>query len=233
MSSQHPKITNIESDYSGNTVLMSKQGYQDLVGTSDGQNLFWTTDVKAELPIKMPSTGIASEIRPDTLSNVMRKTAKERGDAPALKIQRGKDLKEYTWTWNQYYGESFAFARSLQAVGVEERKAVNIFGYNSPEWAICFFGSIIHNNVVSGVYITNGPEACHYQAEHSEAEVIVVDTAEQLKLYMGLIDSLPMIKAVVAWGIDSVPAEYASDSRVYTYKAFLEIGKKVNDDEIT
>ena len=110
---------------------------------------------------------------------------------------------------------------------------MNIFGYNSPEWAICFFGSIIHNNVVSGVYITNGPEACHYQAEHSEAEVIVVDTAEQLKLYMGLIDSLPMIKAVVAWGIDSVPAEYASDSRVYTYKAFLEIGKKVNDDEIT
>jgi hypothetical protein len=49
---------------------------------------------------------------------------------------------------------------------------------------------------------------------------------------MGLIDSLPMIKAVVAWGIDSVPAEYASDSRVYTYKAFLELGKKVNDDEI-
>jgi hypothetical protein len=50
---------------------------------------------------------------------------------------------------------------------------------------------------------------------------------------MTLIDSLPMIKAVVAWGIDSVPAEYASDSRVYTYKAFLELGKKVNDDEIT
>lgn len=86
MTSQHPKITNIESDYSGNTVLMSKQGYQALVGTSDGRNLFWTTDVRAELPIKMPSTGIASEIRPDTLSNVMRKTAKERGDAPALRI---------------------------------------------------------------------------------------------------------------------------------------------------
>jgi len=42
-----------------------------------------------------------------------------------------------------------------------------------------------------------------------------------------------MVKAVVAWGIDSVPAEFASDSRVYTYKAFLELGKKVNDDEIT
>ena len=61
----------------------------------------------------------------------------------------------------------------------------------------------------------------------------MVDTADQLKLYMGIIDSLPMVKAIVAWGIDTVPAEYASDSRVYTYKAFLEIGKKVDDDEIT
>jgi long-chain-fatty-acid--CoA ligase ACSBG len=47
-------------------------------------------------------------------------------------------------------------------LGVEERKAVNIYGFNSPEWAIAFMGSIMHNNVVSGVYITNGPEACHY-----------------------------------------------------------------------
>lgn len=63
-------------------------------------------------------------------------------------------------------------------MGVEERKAVNIYGFNSPEWAIAFMGSIMHNNVVSGVYITNGPEACHYQALHSEAQVIVVDTLE-------------------------------------------------------
>ena len=43
-------------------------------------------------------------------------------------------------------------------------KAVNIMGFNSPEWAIAFFGSILHNNVVSGVYITNGSDACKYQA---------------------------------------------------------------------
>ena len=41
---------------------------------------------------------------------------------------------------------------------------------------------------------------------------------------MGLLDSLPEVKAVVAWGIDSIPSEFISDSRVYTYKNFLEIG---------
>jgi long-chain-fatty-acid--CoA ligase ACSBG len=76
----------------------------------------------------------------------------------------------------------------LLKLGVEERKAVNIMGFNSPEWAIAYHGSIFHNNVVSGVYITNGPAACHYQAENSEAQVIVVDTLDQLKLYMEIID---------------------------------------------
>ena len=78
----------------------------------------------------------------------------------------------------QYWNDSLAFARSLKAIGVEQRKAVNVFGYNSPEWAIAFWGSMMHDNVVSGVYVTNGPEACQYQAEHSEAQVIVVDTLD-------------------------------------------------------
>lgn len=73
-------------------------------------------------------------------------------------------------------------------------------GFNSPEWAVAFFGAIAHNNVVSGVYITNGPQACQYQAQHSEAQALVVDTAEQLTLYMSIIDQLPEVKAIICWG---------------------------------
>ena len=67
-----------------------------------------------------------------------------------------RDNKEYTWTWNEYASSCMAFARGLRAIGVDDRKSVNIMGFNSPEWAIACFGSIFHNNVVSGVYITNG-----------------------------------------------------------------------------
>jgi len=49
-------------------------------------------------------------------------------------------------------------------------------GHNAPEWTIAFIGGVFANLVSSGVYITNGPESCLYQAEHSEAEVIVVDS---------------------------------------------------------
>lgn len=55
-----------------------------------------------------------------------------------------------------------AFAKTLTKLGVNERKAVNIMGFNSPEWAISFFGAVLHNNVGTGVYITNGPQACLY-----------------------------------------------------------------------
>ena len=166
-----------DSSSLGSTILMSSQGYADLVGSQDGKNLYWTTDINTELPIKMGQTGMSSG-RPETLSNLFKKAVLEQQDNMAIKVMR--DKKELTWTWRQYYNQSMAFAKSLHAIGVDERKAVNIMGFNSPEWAIAYHGSILHNNVVSGVYTTNGPEACHYQAEHSEAQVIVVDTLPQL-----------------------------------------------------
>jgi long-chain-fatty-acid--CoA ligase ACSBG len=87
-----------------------------------------------------------------------------------------RDGKELSLSWNQYYSESLAFAKALHVIRIDERKAVNIMGFNSPEWAIAYCGSMMHNNVVSGVYTTNGMEASLYQAEHSEAQVIVVET---------------------------------------------------------
>ena len=63
---------------------MSKQGYLDLIGNKDGQDLYWTTDIKTELPIKMPATGLGAEIKPDTMPNCFRNTAIRRGDAAAM-----------------------------------------------------------------------------------------------------------------------------------------------------
>ena len=89
-----------------------------------------------------------------------------------------RENKEFMWTWKQFYDDSASFAKSLSRLGVDPRKAINICGFNSAEWAISFFGGIMHNNVVSGVYTTNGADACLYQAQHSDAQVIVVDTLD-------------------------------------------------------
>jgi len=125
-----------------------------------------------------------------------------------------------------------SFAKSLHKIGVDSRKSVNIMGFNCPEWAIAYYGSMMHNNVVSGVYTTNGADACQYQAEHSEAQVIVVETINHLKIYMSIIDQIPEVKALVCWGVDQIPDDLQKDSRIYTYKNFLDLGSKIEDNVI-
>lgn len=54
------------------------------------------------------------------------------------------------------------FAKAMSSIGITERKSVNITGFNSVEWAISYFGGLFYDCVVTGVYITNVPEACLY-----------------------------------------------------------------------
>jgi hypothetical protein len=45
-------------------VQLSTKGFADLVGCEGGENLYWTTDLNVELPIKMGRTGVAADIKP-------------------------------------------------------------------------------------------------------------------------------------------------------------------------
>lgn len=120
------------------------------------------------------------------------------------------------------------FAKALWHLGVTEKSAVAIMGFNSPEWAIACMGSVLYNAVFTGIYITNAADACLYQTTHSDAEVVVVDNLDQLKRFTCNLDKLPKVKAFVVWGEKSLPAEFQG-SRFFLWKDFLETGNKVPD----
>jgi len=42
----------------------------------------------------------------------------------------------------EFYDNCKYFGQALIALGISKNKAVNIIGFNSPEWTIAFFGSI-------------------------------------------------------------------------------------------
>jgi len=113
----------------------------------------------------------------------------------------------------------------MHALGINERKAMNVMGYNHPHWVIAFMGGILYNCVASGIYSTNTSEACQYQAEHSEAEIIVVDTVANLKKIESILHKLPLVKAVVCFAEEKL--EGFSDSRFYTWRSFMQLGKDV------
>ena len=77
-----------------------------------------------------------------------------------------------------------SFAKAMAKLKVNEKSTVAVMGFNSPEWAIAFIGGILYNCVNTGIYATNAPDACLYQAEHSESEIIVVETVEMLNRFI-------------------------------------------------
>ena len=55
-------------------LVISSKGYQQIVDSKDGKNLFWTSDINCELPIKLKPSGLGSET-PKTLSVQFLETA--------------------------------------------------------------------------------------------------------------------------------------------------------------
>jgi long-chain-fatty-acid--CoA ligase ACSBG len=106
---------------------------------------------------------------------------------------------------------------------VSDRASVAIMGFNSPEWALSFMGGLLGNCIITGLYSTSEPAACLYQINHSETEVITVDTVERLRRILVHIDEMPQVKAVVLW--DGEIPEDCKDERVYLWKDFMEMGK--------
>jgi long-chain-fatty-acid--CoA ligase ACSBG len=84
-----------------------------------------------------------------------------------------------------------AFSKTLKAINVTERSAVNIMGFNSPEWVISYIGAIMYNCISTGIYITNEPDAVLYQINHSHGEVIIVETNEHLSKVAANLDKMP------------------------------------------
>lgn len=68
-----------------------------------------------------------------------------------------------TINYRQYYDECMKFAKAVIASGLY-LSAVNIIGFNAPEWSIAFFGSLFARCLPVGIYTTNSESSCIYIA---------------------------------------------------------------------
>ena len=113
-----------------------------------------------------------------TVMETMKNTVEKFKGKVALKYKVGGVWKDTTW--EDYYDQVLITARAFMALGLEKKKAVSILGTNCPRWFIADLASIFAGAVPGGIYTTNSPDQCHYIAEHSEANIAVVEDAEQL-----------------------------------------------------
>ncbi|CAD8161832.1 unnamed protein product [Paramecium octaurelia] len=206
---------------------ISEKGFYRILNSYDQndprKHVDWTTDFTRELPIR----GIVDPM-PITIPQAFKQDCVKFLDLPALSVKRNKIWQ--TLSYGAYYSAVLDFASALIELNITELSAVNIIGFNAPEWNIAFMGSIHAHNLPVGIYTTNNPEACLYVSEHSECELLVADTREQLQKYLSIWDRLPKLKAVVLYNdnvhhIKNIPP----NRKVYNWNDFLEIGKKSNN----
>jgi len=95
-----------------------------------------------------------------------------------MRVKRNGEWKN--WTYTEYLAEVHRVGKSLIQMGVKEREAVAIIGFNSPEWVFTWTGAVFVGCMGTGIYATNGPEGVAYVVEHSKASVVVAEDEKQL-----------------------------------------------------
>lgn len=159
-----------------------------------------------------------------TIMEAMKSTAEKNRNRVALKTKIGGEWKEMTW--GEYYDQVKITARAFIALGLEKGKAISILGNNCPQWFISDLAAIFAGAVPGGIYTTSSPEQCKYIAGHSEANIAVVENAEQLAKFKEIRNELPNLKAIVLMN-GSDP-----DETVYSWAELSKIAQKVPEDQL-
>nr|XP_056721767.1 long-chain-fatty-acid--CoA ligase ACSBG1 [Euleptes europaea] len=183
----------------------------------------WTTSadglVKLRIDPACPQT-------PITVHDMFLESLEKYGSLNAMASRKNGAWEKITFL--EYYNLSRKAAKSFLKLGLERFHGVAILGFNSPEWFILAVGTVFAGGIVTGIYTTNSPEACHYIAHDCRANVVVVDSQKQLDKIMQIWHRLPHLKAVVLYKdpvLEKRPDLYAMDE-------FMALGNEVLDEDL-
>lgn len=159
-----------------------------------------------------------------TIPELMKQRVAAVGKSKTLAQKRGARDGPWTfWTWDDYLFEVRRVAKSLMALGCVQHEAVNILGFNAPEWFFSAVGAIFAGLTPAGIYITNTPDGVEYIMSHSKCKVMFVDNDAQLQKVMSVRSRCPSLKSVVHWG-----TENASEGMM-TWKGFTDLSSQTSD----
>jgi len=202
----------------------------DLVPYDELSGPFFASGRGARREVHRSKRGCA-RAPPLTVTSLFLKCAKRAPGADALVASSGR-----RWSWAQYVADARAAARALMALGMEPAGAVNVLGFNSPEWFLLNVGAVLASGLAAGVYTSNGPDACAYIAEHSRAAVVGVENEAQLRKYSGVLERLPHLKAFVVWDpaarSGAALGALVPGKRVLSWSEFMEAGAEVSEAEL-
>ncbi|XP_072752863.1 very long-chain-fatty-acid--CoA ligase bubblegum [Anoplolepis gracilipes] len=197
----------------------------------DGPDQVLATDVdtaceaNGRVRIKLDKNGCNSCV-PISIPGVFTKTANLYPNHIALVSRPDVNGKRTTYTYREYEQRVRTVAKAFLKLGLERYHSVCILGFNSPEWFIANLATIYAGGFATGIYTTNSSEACQYCAEHSRANIIVVEDTKQLEKILEIKQNLPNLKAIIQY--DGIPTK----KDILSWNDVLEIGEKESDSKL-
>ena len=208
-------------------LVISREGMEYINQNFDPKvperNVLWTTDYRREIPLRLDKTGPGAET-PETIIEMFEKTVELFGDRPAMTYQKSPD-NWVSQSYNEFYENSKKFAKACISVGLSDYAPVLIIGFNSPEWAISYFGSMFGKFLPVGMYTTNSSDSCEYVTNHCSGELLVAENAVQLSKYYTLGDKCPSVKYYIIYK-EGVPKDLPAHmkGKVFTWEEFMARG---------
>ncbi|MFT7806763.1 long-chain-fatty-acid-CoA ligase ACSBG1 [Arapaima gigas] len=182
---------------------------------------FWTTEASGSVKLRMDEDCLQEPI---TVHQMFKTSVEKYGSLLALATRKSDKWEKITFL--EYYHHCRIAARSFLKLGLERFHSVAILGFNSAEWFFSAVGAIFAGGIMTGIYATNSPEACHYVASDSRANIIVVENQKQLDKILQVV--LPHLKAIVQY---SGPLQKKL-ANLYSWKEFMELGHDISEKEL-
>ena len=155
-----------------------------------------------------------------TLVGLLRRNAERFADHPAVRWKAGDGTR--TLTWSEYRGQVVEVAAGLRSLGVEAGNFVAIMAGNRPEHVIADLGIVHAGAVPVSLYNTLAPEQIQYIADHCSARVAVLENADYLGRWQGILGDLPNLTHIVVME----PTGDGDDERIMSWEALRSAGRE-------
>ncbi|MFF0449572.1 AMP-dependent synthetase/ligase [Streptomyces sp. NPDC004609] len=142
-------------------------------------------------------TRVAAGTGSRTMADLVPRAAEVYGPSTALRFKESGVWKPVSY---QRLWEAVAeVGRGLLSLGLRPGVKAAVLANSRPEWTYAHFGILAAGGVSVSVYQTNSAEECHYVLEHSGAEVVFVEDAQQLDKIEAIRARLPGLRHVVVF----------------------------------
>jgi long-chain acyl-CoA synthetase len=122
------------------------------------------------------------------------------GDQVAVRYRRGYRME--SWSYARIVQEANRLARELEARNIGKGDSVLLWGENSPEWIVCFFGCLLRGAVIVPIDHAGTAEFASRVAREVNAKLMIRSRA--------LPECAPQIEAIVLESLSEITAKHAS-----------------------